>query len=177
MALISIYTHFKAPTLSSSSTIIQEVACLNEARSALMACFHFDFRDLDKQHRRDLPPFLLVQLSSQSRFCCVIFPPLYSACHNGAQKPNDEVCLKDMLAITGLQPIYIIMDALDECPTGLESHLLVSKSFRSSRSSLTFIFRIFIFASQPTRVRYPSYSYTIGASLCVPARRKRFHDE
>ena len=91
MALISIYTHFKAPTLSSSSTIIQDVACLNEARSALMACFHFDFRDLDKQHRRDLPPFLLVQLSSQSHFCCDIFPPLYSACHNGAQKPSDEV--------------------------------------------------------------------------------------
>ena len=119
MVLISIYTLFKAPTLSSSSTIIQDIACLNEAGSALMAYFYFDFRDLDKQHRRNLPPSLLVQLSSQSRPCCDIFSRLYSACHNGAQKPSDEVmiqCLKDMLVITGLQPIYIIIDALGECP-------------------------------------------------------------
>jgi hypothetical protein len=65
--------------------------------------------------------FLLSSSSShQSRPCCDILSRLYFACHNGAQKLSDEVimiqCLKDMLAITGLQPIYIIMDAFDECP-------------------------------------------------------------
>ena len=84
-----------------------------------MAYFYFDFRNLDKQHRRNLLPSLLVQLSSQSRPCCEIFSRLYSTCHNGSQKPSDEVmiqCIKDMLQITHPQPIYIILDALDECP-------------------------------------------------------------
>ena len=84
-----------------------------------MAYFYFDFRNLDKQHRRNLLPSLLVQLSSQSRPCCEIFSRLYSACHHGSQKPSDEVmiqCLKDMLQSTHPQPTYIILDALDECP-------------------------------------------------------------
>ena len=84
-----------------------------------MAYFYFDFRRRDKQHRRNLLPSLLVQLSSQSRPCCDIFLRLYSGCHNGLRKPGDEVmihCLKDMLKITRPQPIYIILDALDECP-------------------------------------------------------------
>jgi hypothetical protein len=119
MTSIRMYTLFEGLTLSSSSTTIKDIACLNDAGSTLMAYFYFDFRDLDKQHRRNLLPSLLVQLSSQSRPCCDIFSRLYSTCHNGAKKPSDEVmiqCLKDMLAITHRQPIYIIMDALDECP-------------------------------------------------------------
>ena len=84
-----------------------------------MAYFYFDFRDLDKQHRRNLLPSLLIQLSAQSRPCCDILSSLYSAHDHGAQKPSDSVmirCLKDMLAILNLQPVYIILDALDECP-------------------------------------------------------------
>ncbi|KAN0130216.1 hypothetical protein V8E53_011973 [Lactarius tabidus] len=101
------------------SAIIQDVARLREAGSALMAYFYFDFRDLDKQHRRNLLPSLLIQLSSQSRPCCDILSRLYSAHGNGAQKPsNGEMiqCLKDMLAFPHSQPVYIILDALDECP-------------------------------------------------------------
>jgi hypothetical protein len=84
-----------------------------------MAYFYFDFRDLDKQHRRNLLPSLLIQLSSQSRPCCDILSRLYSAHDNGAQKPSDSAmiqCLKDMLALPHSQPVYIILDALDECP-------------------------------------------------------------
>ncbi|KAI9442917.1 hypothetical protein H4582DRAFT_1141889 [Lactarius indigo] len=101
------------------STIIQDIASLREAGSALMVYFYFDFRDLDKQQRRNLLPSLLVQLSAQSRPCCDIFSRLYSAHDNGEQKPSDSVmirCLKDMLAILRPQPVYIILDALDECP-------------------------------------------------------------
>jgi hypothetical protein len=108
MTSIRMYTLFEGLTLSSSSTTIKDIACLNDAGSTLMAYFYFDFRDLDKQHRRNLLPSLLVQLSSQSRPCCDIFSRLYSTCHNGAKKPSDEVmiqCLKDMLAITHRQPI------------------------------------------------------------------------
>ena len=84
-----------------------------------MAYFYFDFRDLDKQHRRNLLPSLLIQLSAQSRPCCDILSRLYSAHDNGEHKPSDSVmiqCLKDMLALRHSRPIYIILDALDECP-------------------------------------------------------------
>ena len=85
----------------------------------MMAYFYFDFRDLDKQHRRNLLPSLLIQLSAQSRPCCDILSRLYSAHDNGTQKPSDSAmikCLKDMIALPHLQPVYIILDALDECP-------------------------------------------------------------
>ncbi|KAI9453276.1 hypothetical protein BJY52DRAFT_1225714 [Lactarius psammicola] len=101
------------------STIIEDIVNLCEAGSALMAYFYFDFRDLDKQHRRNLLPSLLIQLSAQSHPCCDILSRLYSAYGNGEQKPRDSVmirCLKDMLTIPVLRPVYIILDALDECP-------------------------------------------------------------
>jgi hypothetical protein len=84
-----------------------------------MAYFYFDFRDLDKQHRRNLLPSLLIQLSSQSSPCCDILFRLYSKHGDGAQKPSDSEmiqCFKDMLALSHSQPVYIILDALDECP-------------------------------------------------------------
>ena len=84
-----------------------------------MAYFYFDFRDLDKQHRRNLIPSLLIQLSSQSRLSCDILSRLYSAHDDGAQKPSDSAmiqCLKDILALPHSRPVYIILDALDECP-------------------------------------------------------------
>ncbi len=83
-----------------------------------MAYFYFDFRDLDKQHRRNLLPSL-IQLSDQSPACCDILSCLYSAHSNDAQKPSDSVmiqCLKDMLTVPNLWPVYITLDALDECP-------------------------------------------------------------
>ncbi|KAH9175554.1 hypothetical protein EDB89DRAFT_320631 [Lactarius sanguifluus] len=100
------------------STIIQDAVKQREAGLALMAYFYFDFRDLDKQHRRNLLPSLLIQLSDQSPPCCDVLSRLYSAHGNGAQKPSDSAmiqCLKDMLTISNLRPVYIILDALDEC--------------------------------------------------------------
>ena len=84
-----------------------------------MAYFYFDFRDLNKQHRRNLLPSLLIQLSSQSRPCCDILSRLYATHDNGSQNPGDGVmlrCLKDMLALPRSRSVYIILDALDECP-------------------------------------------------------------
>jgi hypothetical protein len=116
---LSVYMYRKRLTIRSSSTIIQDITCLREAGSAMMAYFYFDFRDLDKQHRRNLVPSLLIQLSAQSRPCCDILSRLYTVHDNGEQKPIDRVmtrCLKDMLAILNSQHVYIILDALDECP-------------------------------------------------------------
>ena len=84
-----------------------------------MAYFYFDFRDDNKKHRHNLLPSLLVQLAEHSIPCCDIISRAYSAHGKGTQPPSDEVltnCLTNMLSATSQHPIYIILDALDECP-------------------------------------------------------------
>ena len=84
-----------------------------------MAYFYFDFRDINKQNRRDLLPSLVTQLSDHSHRHCDILNGLYLRHGSGAQKPSEDEliqCLKDMLTLPDQQPIYLIIDALDECP-------------------------------------------------------------
>ena len=105
--------------MSRSSAIIQDIQTLCKAGLGSIAYFYFDFRDLDKQNRRNLLPSLLVQLSTQSSPRCDILHRLYLEHDNGSQKPTEAAltqCLKDMLTIPDQPPIYIILDALDECP-------------------------------------------------------------
>jgi hypothetical protein len=102
-----------------SSAIIQDVQRLCKAGLGSIAYFYFDFRDLDKQNRRNLLPSLLVQLAAQSSARCDILHRLYLEHANGTQKPTEATlmqCLQDMLSIPDQPPIYIILDALDECP-------------------------------------------------------------
>ena len=85
-----------------------------------MAYFYFDFRDVDKQKLHNLLPSLLIQLTARSDPCCDILSRLYSSHDRGVQKPSDRAmveCLKEMLTLKAQGPTYIIMDALDECPT------------------------------------------------------------
>ncbi|KAF8490662.1 hypothetical protein F5888DRAFT_1098085 [Russula emetica] len=101
------------------SSIIQDITALRDAGRASMAYFYFDFRDVDKQKLHDLLPSLLIQLSARSDHCCDILSQLYSAHDRGVQKPSDRAmigCLKEMLSLEAQPPIYIILDALDECP-------------------------------------------------------------
>ena len=99
---------------------------LRDAGLASVAYFYFDFRDTDKQSLHNLLPSLLTQLSSRSDRRCEILSRVYKAHDDGAHKPSTSTmidCLKDMLALPGQGPIYIILDALDECPntSGLPS--------------------------------------------------------
>ena len=92
---------------------------LRDAREASLAYFYFDFRDVDKQKLSNVLPSLLVQLSARSDVCCDKLSELYSAHDRGVQKPSDRAmaeCLKEMLALKGQAPTYVILDALDECP-------------------------------------------------------------
>ncbi|KAI9436028.1 hypothetical protein H4582DRAFT_1817026, partial [Lactarius indigo] len=101
------------------SAIINDLTTLCEAGSASMAYFYFDFRDLDKQARRDLLPSLLIQLSTRSNTFCDILSRLYETHDKGARQPSDKAliqCLKEMLTLPNQAPIYLILDALDECP-------------------------------------------------------------
>jgi hypothetical protein len=91
---------------------------MSAAGSAMLAYFYFDFKDKEKQDSRALISSLLVQLSDHSD---VFFDTLFSlhSAHKGVEKPsNDSIwrCLKDMLTTTGQSPIYLVIDALDECP-------------------------------------------------------------
>jgi hypothetical protein len=90
-----------------------------EAGLASIAYYYFDFRDTEKQNCRNLLLSLLSQLSDRSDLCCYILHRIYVNHNNGAHKPTDDVltqCLKDALTLSNDRPIYIIMDALDECP-------------------------------------------------------------
>ena len=102
-----------------SSTIIQDIKALCEAREASMAYFYFDFRNANKQALHDLVPSLLVQLSARSTLRCDILSKLYSDHDDGKEQPTDvslTKCLKDMLTLPDQSPTYLIMDALDESP-------------------------------------------------------------
>jgi len=101
------------------SAIIQDVMALRESESALMAYFYCDFRDEDKQNRRNLILSLLFQLSAQSNSCFDALSDLYSAHDDGAQMPSDGAlsqCLKEVLSLRAQGRIYLVLDALDECP-------------------------------------------------------------
>ena len=89
-----------------------------DAGQASMAYFYFDFRDINKQHWRDLVLSLLIQLSSRSGPRCNILSGLYPDHDNGAQQPDDDTltqCLKRMLTLPDQCPTYLIIDAFDEC--------------------------------------------------------------
>src|SRR5579863_7399264 len=101
-----------------------------------MCYFYFDFRDTNKQHWPGLVRSLLIQLSTRSGPCCDILSRLYEDHNNGAQQPNDGAlanCLKGMLTLPNQLPIYLIVDALDECsntsgiPSSREQVLLLIK--------------------------------------------------
>ena len=88
------------------------------AGQASMAYFYFDFRDISKQHWRDLVPSLLAQLCARSGPRCDILSRYYSDHDDGARQPSDDTltkCLKEMLTLPDQLPIYLIIDALDEC--------------------------------------------------------------
>jgi hypothetical protein len=84
-----------------------------------MAYFYFDSRDLNKQTCHDLLRSLVFQLFISSHPCGDILHRIYKTHKDGTRQPSDDTvkeCLKEMLRLPGQGPIFIILDALDECP-------------------------------------------------------------
>jgi len=103
-----------------SSGIIEDIKALQETGSAWMAYFYCDFRDEAKQSHRNLIISILWQLAAQSDLCWGLLSRLYSNHDDGRQRPSDGTlaqCLKDMLLLPTQGSIYLIIDALDECPS------------------------------------------------------------
>ena len=88
-------------------------------RSTIFAYYYFDFQDTAKRDLRGLLSSLLMQLSECSVGCWDVLNQLYTTCRDGSEQPSEAAlagCLKDMLVLAGHVPLYIIIDALDECP-------------------------------------------------------------
>jgi hypothetical protein len=101
------------------SAIIQNIEAMHSAGLTIMAYYYFDFRDVKKQDCYGLLSSLILQLSAESDSCFDILSQLYSGHGRGIRKPNIDAlkkCMTDMFHLPGHASIYIVVDALDECP-------------------------------------------------------------
>ena len=104
---------------SASSSIIEEIEAMRKSGLASRAFYYHDFREDKKKGRRGLLSSVLFQLCDQSDPYHDIVSTCYSTYRHGGENPsNDELlrCLKDLLGLPGQAPVYLIIDALDECP-------------------------------------------------------------
>ena len=102
-----------------SSTIIEDVEDMQKSGLASLAIYYCDFREDEKKDLRGLLSSILFQLCDQSESYYDIIAAFYSTHRDGAQSPGDDglvQCLKDALSLPGQAPVYLIVDALDECP-------------------------------------------------------------
>jgi hypothetical protein len=102
-----------------SSTIIEDIENMHRSGLAILAMYFYDFREDQKKDLRGLLSSVLFQLCDQSDSYYDILSTFYLTHRNGAQSPSDEElvrCLKDLLKLPGQAPVYLVVDALDECP-------------------------------------------------------------
>jgi len=103
-----------------SSRIIDEIETLRDSGFASLAVYYYDFREDDKKDLHGLLSSVLSQLCRQSDPYFDALSAFYSTHRNGEQSPsNDELvrCLMDLLKLRESRPVYLIVDALDECPS------------------------------------------------------------
>ncbi|OCH94796.1 hypothetical protein OBBRIDRAFT_746651, partial [Obba rivulosa] len=102
------------------SAIIEDVEDLCKTQgSSVSAYFYCDFRDTAKRNVRGIRSSLLWDLSAQSNVCAKILASLYSKCNRGSREPSDAALaesLKDVLMVLAQNAVFIVIDALDECP-------------------------------------------------------------
>jgi hypothetical protein len=86
---------------------------------ASLAFFYCDFRDDQKQGLRGLVSSLLIQLCGHSDAYYRVLSDFYSEHDSGEQQASNRElvqCLKAMLWLPEQSTVFIIIDALDECP-------------------------------------------------------------
>ena len=93
---------------------------MQENRPVLIAYFYFDFKDASKRGLRGLLTSLLFQLGDDSDSCRDVLHKLYTSCRDGSEQPSDAAlagCLRRILELPRQFPIFLVVDALDECPS------------------------------------------------------------
>ena len=109
-------------TVLPSSAIIEDIRHMQDTRSPLIAYYYCDFKDVTKRDVRGLLASLLFQLVDNSNSCWGTLHQLYKACCSGSEQPSEAAlikCLGSMIDLPGQVPIYLILDALDECPNNI----------------------------------------------------------
>jgi hypothetical protein len=109
-----------------SSAVIEDIRILQKSGLASLAFFYCDFRDDQKKDIRGLLSSLLAQLGGQSDAYSTVLSNFYASHGRGSQHASDSEligCLRHMLKLPGQATVYIVINALDECPvtTGLPS--------------------------------------------------------
>ena len=93
---------------------------MQESGLASLAIFFYDFREDKKKDLTGLLSSVLFQLCDQSDSYSDILAAFYSTHRNGTQSPGDDKlveCLMDLLKRPQSRPVYLVIDALDECPS------------------------------------------------------------
>ena len=125
-----------------SSAVIEDIDTMRRAELVSLAYYYCDFRDDKKKDLRGLVSSLLVQLCHQSDTYCDMVSKFYSAHAKGSHCPSDAallLCLKGLLKLPGQAPVYLIVDALDECsttsdmPPAREKVLMLVKQLTTSK--------------------------------------------
>jgi len=81
--------------------------------------FYVNFQDHKKQGMRGLLSSLLAQLCTQSEPFLDILSMLHAKHNDGVEQPSEDalaMCLREMLEYPEQAPVFIVVDALDECP-------------------------------------------------------------
>jgi len=115
---ISFAETYNVPSLSSST--IEDIRRICTTGLASLAFFYCDLGDEQKKGIRGLVSSLLVQLIDQSDAYYGVIYDFYTAHRSGEQHASDNELaqlLKQILALPGQPTVYVIIDALDECPT------------------------------------------------------------
>jgi hypothetical protein len=102
-----------------SSSIIEHIDDMQKLGLASLAFFYCDFREDQKKDLRGLLSSFLIQLCHQSDSYSDVLSNLYLEHNSGSRQPSDNAlvkCIKEILKLPGRAPVYLIIDAVDECP-------------------------------------------------------------
>ena len=86
---------------------------------ASLAIFYYDFSE-DRKYVSGLLSSVLCQLCNQSDSYYHVLSAFYSTHRDDVQRPGDDKlvqCFLDLLKRPEERPVYLVIDALDECPT------------------------------------------------------------
>jgi hypothetical protein len=102
--------------LPTSSAVIENIKELQKAGKATLAYFYFDFNDDKKTNLDNALRSLLTQLAARSDRYCDILSDVYDN-NDGSTPGIDEMitCIEEIFEQPDQVPVYIILDALDEC--------------------------------------------------------------
>ena len=160
---------------SVSSSIIEDIDGMQKLGLASMAFFYCDFREEQKKDSRGLLSSWLDQLCHQSDAYSDILSKFYLKHNNGSRQPSEDAlieCLKEILKLSEQAPVYLIVDALDECP--------VTSSLSSPRDKVLMVMENLIDSQFPnTRVCITSRPETDIKAVLGPLtfRSTSLHDE